>query len=191
MRSYNAARRLFSFLESTSWCLVVFGVITVGLMLFSQNQVSQWGMVAGIAVLGVGAFMAVVGLLGVAQAQIGRAGVDSAEYSQQMLQIARDQLEISRQSLSGNANGKTTFATNVETKSTKGIESASYEKPDAQPSAQSDPLHRMQYKGKSITIEDETYLYDGLSFETRDAVEAHIDALTAPKLPGVRKSETA
>ncbi len=46
-----------------------------------------------------GIILAMLGFFGLALVQMGRANVDSAEYGQQALQVARDQLDVSRQSL--------------------------------------------------------------------------------------------
>ena len=44
-----------------------------------------------------GVLAVIFGLVMLVMAQMGRAGVDTAEYSQQMLQASRDHMEVSRQ----------------------------------------------------------------------------------------------
>ncbi|WP_299829317.1 hypothetical protein [uncultured Roseobacter sp.] len=100
MRSYEAARGLFSFLGFCSWVVIAVGVIAA---LGGLSAVSMASRNAGImqALIGTapGIIMAVAGLYGLALVQMGRAGVDSAEYSQQSLAVARQQLEVSQQAL--------------------------------------------------------------------------------------------
>jgi hypothetical protein len=103
-RSYETARKLFSFLEFTCWCVVGLGALIV-LLGFSQapSNSRQFGiqpsflMAYGTSVLGL--FVAFNGVIGAATVQFFRAGVDTAEYAQQQLSVARKQLEISRQGL--------------------------------------------------------------------------------------------
>jgi len=97
MRSYSTARKIFSFLEFVGWAVVVIGVIAVLALL----QASSGYAPSGIGFMGfmAGMLIALVGLLFVGAVQSWRAQVDSAEYSQQMLKIARDQFEVSKESL--------------------------------------------------------------------------------------------
>jgi len=99
MRSYEAARTLFSFLAFCAWSVVIIGVLVA---LIGAGGGSRYGGAgAGLLAMAPGIGIGISGLILVAFVQMGRAGVDTAEYTQQMLKIARDQLEISRQSLSG------------------------------------------------------------------------------------------
>ena len=97
MRSYEVARKLFSFLEVVAWLGVVGGI----LLFFT----SPAGRDAGIGIIGVlapaflGVFLTIASLFMVAMVQVGRATVDSAEYGQQSLDIARKQLAVSQQAL--------------------------------------------------------------------------------------------
>lgn len=100
MRSYEAARGLFSFLAICSWIVIVVGgIIALG----GMSAGSSFGRNAGAmqAVMGAapGVILAMLGFFGLALVQMGRASVDSAEYGQQSLQVAREQLEVSKQSL--------------------------------------------------------------------------------------------
>jgi hypothetical protein len=109
MRSYEAARNLFSFLALCSWAVIVLG----GIVAFSGGTIAGTGFGRGAsgmsALIGAapGIILAMIGFYGLALVQMGRAGVDNAEYSQQSLEVARQQLEVSRQVL---AQGKTTAA---------------------------------------------------------------------------------
>jgi ABC-type multidrug transport system fused ATPase/permease subunit len=110
MRSYQAARGLFSFLSVLAWLIIIAG----GLIAFAGLQVGSGIMPrnpdAGVILaLVAGAFVAVIGFVMLAMSQVGRSTVDSAEYGQQMLQLARESLEVSRQSLRHTEQMKTGF----------------------------------------------------------------------------------
>ena len=101
MRSYEAARSMFAFLSFLSWVVIIlggfaalFGGAAASEMMRSGDQFIGF-MVGAIP----GLILALLGFFGLVFAQIGRAGVDTAEYGQQSLQISREQLEVSRQAL--------------------------------------------------------------------------------------------
>ena len=97
MRSYEAARGLFSFLGFVAWSVVVIGVLVA---LVSAGGVGRYaGGGAGLLAMVPGVAIGIAGFILVAFVQMGRATVDTAEYTQQMLKISRDQLEVSTQSL--------------------------------------------------------------------------------------------
>lgn len=100
MQSYQAARTTFNLLGFVSWLVIIFGLIVsfggataVSSSSFGRNLGAMDAILA--AMPGVG--IALSGLIGLALVQMGRAGVDSAEYSQQSLEISRKQLELAQQ----------------------------------------------------------------------------------------------
>lgn len=123
-RSYEAARKIFSVLEFISWAVCIIGAITFVIGLTRLGSVSTDPFRGGpspISVYGLifsGIFMGFSGLLGAAMAQFYRAGVDTAEYTQQMLKVNRNQLEVSRQALEQNATPQS-FADVVDKSDTK------------------------------------------------------------------------
>ncbi len=113
MRSYEAARSYFSFLGFLSWCIIILGgFVAVGAIVAISEMSRSYGgsPMAGLAGLVPGVGIMFAGFMGLVVVQIGRAGVDSAEYAQQSLQIAREQLEISRQSQRSGIQGADGFA---------------------------------------------------------------------------------
>ena len=101
MRSYEAARGLFSFLALCSWGIIIVGgivAIAAGAALSSALGGNPSAMKLVLAFMP-GAGISLVGLYGLAMVQMARAGVDSAEYGQQALGVARQQLEVSQQAL--------------------------------------------------------------------------------------------
>jgi len=105
MKSYSAARGMFGFLEFLSWFGIIIGAIIALVAAGGVSQVRGFGNTSGVGMMmlaaapGIG--MALSGFFGLVFVQIGRAGVDTAEYSQQMLKVARDQLAVSNQMLTG------------------------------------------------------------------------------------------
>lgn len=101
MRSYEAARGLFSFLGFMSWAVIIIGALlafsggTIGGTGFGRNSGGMTALLGAAP----GIILAMLGFYGLALVQMGRAGVDSAEYSQQSLEVARQQLEVSREVL--------------------------------------------------------------------------------------------
>lgn len=97
MRSYGVARGLFSFLEVVAWLGVVGGI----LLFFNSPAGSDAGMgIIGVLALAfLGVFLTISSLFMVALVQVGRATVDSAEYGQQSLDVARKQLAVSQHAL--------------------------------------------------------------------------------------------
>lgn len=108
MRSYEAARNLFSFLQHCATALVLVGVL-IGYM--GGDAALSVGRNAGLMtfVLGAipGTIMIVAGMFGSALVQMARASVDTAEYAQQSLDVSRQHMELSKQLLE---QGKTTAA---------------------------------------------------------------------------------
>ncbi len=183
MRSYGAARSLFSMVSFFAWLMIIGGVIGAFIGAGVGSDMARWnrapefiGMMLGAAP---GVIVSVIGFLGLVTAQMGRSGVDSAEYGQQMLQIARDHLDISRQSLNKGDAVRQSFAALPE--SSGSCATASYAD-TPQPAAakeavtaEAPPL--IAYKGKEIAALGSTFHIAGLSFDTLAAAHAHIDRL--------------
>lgn len=101
-RDYSFARSLFGFLSFIGWTLIVVGVI------YSIVGASAGGTIGGYAGKGGGALLGFLigmsaglglvtfGMLVLAVVQIGRAGIDKAENTQDLLGVARDQLAVLR-----------------------------------------------------------------------------------------------
>ncbi|MFV0644697.1 MAG: hypothetical protein ACK5NN_09400 [Sphingomonadaceae bacterium] len=113
MRSYEAARSYFGFLGFVSWCVIIIGAIVAIVSMTAFGQVSRaygGSSMAGLAGMIPGVAIMFSGFMGLVIVQIGRAGVDSAEYTQQMLLLSREQLEISRHTLKQGPDGEQIYA---------------------------------------------------------------------------------
>jgi hypothetical protein len=147
MRSYEAARNLFSFLALCSWAVIVLG----GIVAFSGGTIAGTGFGRGAsgmsALIGAapGIILAMIGFYGLALVQMGRAGVDSAEYSQQALDVARKQLEVSQQALDQGKAMAASYAALKPAKNTKSKAKAVKSEPDSGPSYANRP------NGKDVT----------------------------------------
>ncbi|MFM2339731.1 MAG: hypothetical protein RLZZ360_367 [Candidatus Parcubacteria bacterium] len=98
MRSYHAARAVFSLFSGLAWTVILIGILAVFLGIARGRSINPYNPDLGAAVVAIPGVLAVVfGLVMLVMAQMGRAGVDTAEYSQQMLQASRDHMEVSRQ----------------------------------------------------------------------------------------------
>lgn len=107
-RSYSAARSIFSFMEFMGWIVVVVGLF-LGMAL--SNSVGRYASdIQHILMFAIGGSGSLVGLFFVGAVQSWRAGVDAAEYSQQALNVARLQLDVSEQSLKLQSEEAKTFA---------------------------------------------------------------------------------
>jgi hypothetical protein len=207
MRSYEAARSLFSFLAFVAWSVVVIGVLVA---LIGMGSVSQYaGGGAGLLATVPGIGIAITGFILVAFVQMGRATVDTAEYTQQMLKIARDQLEVSRQGLKAHQEGPTSFAgqaaasavadqrsfaeripaerTQNDVPRTDGPYIPSFLQTDQ---SRDHALENWDYRDTRINKTEHGYLVEGETFESLELAKLHVDGealrreLNAPNGPG-------
>lgn len=195
MRSYEAARGLFSFLAVLAWIVIVAGglVAFFGFLLAYQAASSGYGLggddiVASVAAALPGVSVVLFGVLQLALAQIGRAGVDTAEYTQQMLKIARDQLEVSRQALQGPNAPSNSFSDAVSEKPEAGsaYENLSVASREAErggekegPAIEDASGVVENYRGQQIAKQGERYQVGEQVFETLDAARKGVDVLLA------------
>ena len=103
MRSYGVARAIYTVLAFFCWLQIILGtvIVVLGMIVVGGSALQGFGLPGVTAIFSTisGVFMVVTGVLGVASIQSGRTNVDVAEYTQQLLKIARDQIEISQQTL--------------------------------------------------------------------------------------------
>jgi len=180
MRSYETARSLFSFLGFCAWSVVVIGGIVAILGAGSASQYAGGG--AGLLAMVPGLGISLSGLLLVAFVQIGRANVDTAEYTQQMLKISRDQLEVSKQSLKQGESFQRNYASlNTEDTSTpknEGYSNATLE-PDKAAKPKPEPAKQIEqeivYRGYTILAKDDKFHVNKAVFEKIEFAKEHID----------------
>ncbi len=186
MRSYQAARSYYSFLEFLSWCFIVFGVIVAIVAITAMSQVSRgFGGSSSLGIAGLipGLMVSFMGLIGLILAQSGRAQVDCAEYAQQALQVSRDQLEISMRLFKQGNKKEQGYATkhaarDAITGQTSTAASFQSKPSDAttNPSNQHEIGSTIDYRGEEIRVVGAGYVLRDRVFSTYDQVTARIDA---------------
>lgn len=182
MRSYETARFLFSFLAFCAWSVVILGVLVA---LIGAGGGSKFaGASAGLLAMAPGLGIVLSGLILVAFVQMGRANVDTAEYTQQMLKISREQLEVSKQSQRGPSHSPQKFPTTQKTEGSASSRPISDRIPRAPLKIEpvNDPDvengHKdgwIEYKGKSIEVQNATYYLSGSIFTSLEQVQNAID----------------
>ena len=194
MRSYEAARSLFSVISFFSWFLIAGGIILIFVGGNMGSDLSRFNRAPEIIGLVMGAVpglaTTIIGFFSLVMSQLGRASVDSAEYGQQMLQIARDQLDVSRQTLhKGDALRQSFEALSQRTGMTSTASYAGHLTPaEARPDQNQPPDNPasqpalIAYKGKEIAALDSSFHYAGTSFPTLADAQAQIDLLASDTL---------
>ncbi|WP_120631524.1 hypothetical protein [Ruegeria sp. EL01] len=197
MRSYQAARTYFSLLEFICWGVIAIGALIAIIRVSAVGQMSRnFGgpPMAGITALIPGFMIMFGGLFCLVMVQIGRAGVDTAEYTQQNLKVARDHLEISKQALSqgrtvdqgfaGLTKAQGSEATHESavgfgsTQSSHTSERSPQKPPAAKDQAVPQPSDEaFEYKGKRIALENGQFIFGRSSFRTIEAAQRYIDQL--------------
>lgn len=193
MRSYEAARSLFSFLGFIAWSVVVIGVIVALISAAGASKYGGGG--AGLLAMVPGIGIGITGFILVAFVQMGRATVDTAEYTQQMLKLSRDQLEVSKQGLKLQNAVPQTFAAAAQTenaqepKTSFAKQTSTASAPEREPKALNleQPMVRSTvYRDKTITIADGRFHFANMSFTSLKKAQSYIDQLGVN--PAVRLS---
>lgn len=179
MISYETTRRLFPIIE-----VICAGVFLAGLIIFVAALANTGGsfapqyFITGSAAL-LGLFLSFVALLGFVSSQVARAIVDTAEFSQQSLQVARDQLETSRQLLRATHQKPQTYTASAEAKPKRSepndiptYASEAKQQPDTKPQ-----VTGYHHRGHTIERVDGEFLVAGSSFANFGAAKAHVDEL--------------
>lgn len=105
---YRTSLAFFSFLEAIAWCAVVIGVLSIfgGFIAASQVREAFTGETAGFraGMFGTipGFVITFLSLLCVVLVQIGRAAVDTAAMTDQILLVSREQLQIAKDGYAAN-----------------------------------------------------------------------------------------
>ncbi|WP_323771753.1 hypothetical protein [Antarctobacter sp.] len=196
MRSYEAARGLLGFLGFLAWCAIVGGVVVA---IGAGSAVSQTrsfgvsgGAMAGMVAAMPGLILAFLGFLALAQVQTGRAGVDTAEYTQQMLKIARDQLEVSKQSLKQSGVPRKSFEAQRQEVPEPVVSAADGSYQQAISPSTTEPPSPVQLEHlvgtsiehgpEQIEVTEDGYVYGEEPFPTLEAAKAKVDEVLADKI---------
>ena len=186
MRSYETSRGILGLIEFLCWVGIALGIIAALLAGSAAAKFSGYGAPSFFAVALPGIVLASLGLIGVVQCQMARAGVDTAELTGQVLKVARDQLDVSKQALRQgrsleqgfSALAASTKAESELTSQSKGYEDLATKQPEmpmeALPSA-SDEVSQNTLE-KTITVDGFVQLNDAATeFEYRGQVLRLVD----------------
>lgn len=186
MRSYNMARSMFSIMEAIGWIVVVLSVV-VGILLSATAGRYASGTEKLVLFLA-GASGSIGGIVIVAAVQNWRANVDTAEYTQQMLKIARDQLDVSRQSLKSNAPPQSFFDAQADQTPAAPPTRSSFASAPAP--AKPEPSLAIESSSPSpdkIEQIDGKYSYNGIPFDSLEKAERYVEQFGRRPLPGVTR----
>lgn len=186
MRSYEAARTYFNIFGFIAWAVIIIGGIVALAGLGAGSQANFYGQRStGVALASAlpGVGVMIFGFLLLVGVQVGRATVDSAEYAQQSLAIAREQLEISQRAerqRNGSAQG---FADVKPAATSSGLrtppasfssDSAPQATASTQPTISADDSV-IEYRGKNIRAVEGGFKFGGTVFPDLDAAKAYVD----------------
>jgi len=192
MRSYETARRLYSILAFFAWVMMIGGVLVAVVAAKSLSAYAPPG--TGLLAAAPGFGIGFTGLLLLAIVQNARATVDTAELTQQMLKVARDQLEVSQQSLKQGILIERGFEALKQTQPSAPMASfadAAQTKFEAAETKNNTPIApppeptatrelaagETEYAGRIIKEEDGSFIFAKLSFDSLAAAHRYIDQL--------------
>lgn len=204
MKSYETARKIGSFLEFIGWIIVIMGIIA-GLAM-ANNAGPYVSTDRKILTFVSGLSISLVGIICIGLVQHWRASVDTAELTQQILKVARDQLEVSRQLLAGHSGVSTSFAdaaakTEEESRASfadignasegqQGAPAIEAAHSDSAPTAEDlQPKKMIDYNGAEISQTAAGFLAHDVMFETLDGAKEFVDdrIKVNRRLPGAFK----
>lgn len=171
MRSYEAARKLFGLLEIFATIVIVVGglVVLAGLFAAPTNTAMMLTAGPGIAV-------ALFGFIGLAFTQSSRAAVDTAELTQQVLKVSRDQHDINKQLLQLAQQSKPSGYAEA----SKPLQNVSFDTERVPPAATAiEPpapaVERIEYSGATIEKVEGKYRIGDDLFATIEAAKQAVD----------------
>lgn len=177
-RSYDVARNFFSAVLYLGTALIVVGIIGTFMSVGYLDNVNmvRASSIWPVYVLPLSLFTAFVGLVAVGLAHHWRAGVDSAEYTQQLLKTARDQLDVSRQVLMKRGGTPKSFADVTDLQKDVAKSEALNDENDERPQ-QAHSESSVVYRGHEIQMLGEKYLSAGVTFKTLKGAKKYLDGL--------------
>lgn len=189
MRSYEAARSLHSVMEFIAWSMIISGIFLAVGLTAAAAEVTSFGRGPS----GVALFMAAMpgialvgfGFLSLAGVQNARAAVDCAELSQQMLKVARDTLDVSKEALRqgqqpaksfgdvanpaaapATDGGTVSFADAIATPEAVAASSATVEEPTT-----------IEHAGRTLRIVDGRVQFGNSTFDSLESAKRYVDRL--------------
>ena len=174
--NYRAARSVFGIAEFVLWCGFGLGII---LAIVAAGAASNGFGSPGILAAAPGLAFSILCFIGMVIVQIGKAGVDSADFAYQSLAIARQQLEISKQALKQDAK-VLSFADRAQISPLENPirsvepETTSYGTPPAV-SASKDTARDWDYRDTRIHRTEHGFLVEGQTFQSLGDAKRYVD----------------
>lgn len=199
MKDYNVARNLFTFIELVLWFGVLLGLVGAFALMGTASR--GYGTAPGLLAAIPGIALALASLFGIALTQMGRAAVDSAEYGQQALKVARDQLEVSKQAMKESAAFQNSFADLIK----RAPAQADTPQPDAarpQASYATEPAEAvssddadtpvisgdtLKYRGQVAKLIEHRWNLNGIGFQSKEKLVEYIDSVGLNASQGSRR----
>lgn len=173
-RSYEVARKIFSILEFVGWCVVVLGLIAGFVMVEGAGRYASDGQQFLLFLSG--ASGSIVGLFLVGLVQFFRSGVDSAEYAQQGLYVAREQLDVSRQLLKKQREDRHSFADLSTTdEQSAGAAFGSFASSSPERSDDRSSVVPQEHSSEVLQLDDGSQKTNGQAVEGKQTAHAAID----------------
>lgn len=196
MREYTTARTIFGILEFVAWVAVVGGIVVA--IMGASAATGYSGSSAGLMGAIPGFIMAFLGIIAVATVQFYRAGVDTAEMTGKMLQISKEQLQLTKEAKKASFAAK---AAPVKPAAAKPAEPATTpadfdpvklaeRKPsgqDATAKVEAAPnasyRYQVEHMGETIALERGKASWGGQSFDTVDAAKDYVTSVKGSGSP--------
>ena len=137
-----------------------------------------------------------MGLMCIGLAQYWRAGVDTAELTQQILGVAREQLQVSQQALSAGGLSPQSFAdvkVEPQIEAAKSVAKAKNDLPaEHSKSVKPKPLPKggKEHMGHRIEEKDGVYIVEGRNFKDLSQAERFINLNLLPKKTAKKRSKS-
>ena len=185
--NYGASRVVLSIFEFIAWIILCVGIIVVSSLIGVATR--NFGG-SGLMVLVPGVVFCIVSVLIITVIQMARSSVDTADYTYQMLSVARENLDVSKRALKKQATAlsfadRPPVAISENPARAEAPGTASYAAPPAS-SEPKDTALDWDYRDTRIHRTQEGYLVEGQVFETLELAKNFVDgealraSLTSP-----------
>lgn len=187
--NYGAARGVLALAEILLWCGVGGGLL---MALVAADAASRGFGMSGAAAAIPGIMVSVICFVGVVLTQMSKAQVDTADYTFQMLGVARTQLKVSQEALVQGKQAAQSYADLARTLNhakpeTAGNDASYSQAPATQPAALSTTAtpQEWEHRGTIITKSVHGYEVAGHTFDSLETAKLHLDGLADKALvPG-------
>jgi hypothetical protein len=170
MQSYETSRKVLGFFEFCAWCAFGGGAILLAL---AASALANGGALSALTFGAGGGAVALLAMIGIVVVQMSRAGLDTAEYTGQLLKVARDQLEVSRDA---NRVDDAPIGFSAPQKDVPAVElPAARVEPKIRTRPRSEDPQEIEYRGKKIRLFRGKYSYNDIPFNNLTRAQKYLD----------------